>query len=184
MDEFLQLPDVLETLPKNFRESLGNLDYHRGCFPVKPAKHLFGDRYVTIGDAAGLIRPFKGKGVNAACLMGIKAAETMMYVGISKEAFKTYMRCFLEVIKDLPYANAVRRFVIWGAYYGFLKPIFRIADDHPALRRALFDSVSGEKGISGNISRHGKHIAPAENKRNNNPSVSEAYCPGKTLNRV
>ena len=41
---------------------MGTLDYHRGCFPVKPAKHLFGDRYVTIGDAAGLIRPFKGKG--------------------------------------------------------------------------------------------------------------------------
>ena len=145
MDEFLQLPDVLEILPRNFRESLGTLDYHRGCFPVKPAKHLFGDRYVTIGDAAGLIRPFKGKGVNAACLMGIKAAETMMYVGISKEAFKTYMSCFHEVIKDLPYANAVRRFVIWGAYYGFLAPIIRIAEDHPALRRALFDSVSGKR---------------------------------------
>ena len=145
MDEFLQLPDVLEILPRNFRESLGTLDYHRGCFPVKPAKHLFGDRYVTIGDAAGLIRPFKGKGVNAACLMGIKAAETMMHVGISKEAFKTYMNCFYEVIKDLPYANTVRRFVIWGAYYGFLTPIIRIADDHPALRRALFDSVSGKK---------------------------------------
>ena len=145
MDEFLQLPDVQEILPKNFRESLGTLDYHRGCFPVKPAKHLFGDRYVTIGDAAGLIRPFKGKGVNAACLMGIKAAETMMYVGISKEAFKTYMNSFYGVIKDLPYANAVRRFVIWGAYYGFLKPIISIAGDHPALRRALFDSVSGKR---------------------------------------
>ena len=145
MDEFLQLPDVLEILPRNFRESLGTLDYHRGCFPVKPAKHLFGDRYVTIGDAAGLIRPFKGKGVNAACLMGIKAAETMMYVGISKEAFKTYMSSFYEVIKDLPYANTVRRFVIWGAYYGFLMPIIRIADDHPALRHALFDSVSGKR---------------------------------------
>ncbi len=145
MDEFLQLPDVLEILPHNFKESPGTLDYHRGCFPVKPAKHLFGDRYVTVGDAAGLIRPFKGKGVNAACLMGIKAAETMMHVGISKEAFKTYMSSFHKVVKDLPYANIVRRFVIWGAYYGFLKPIFRIADDHPALRRALFDSVSGKR---------------------------------------
>ncbi|MBI2470861.1 MAG: hypothetical protein HYV59_06415 [Planctomycetes bacterium] len=145
MDEFLQLPDVLKILPGNFKESLGSLDYHRGCFPVKPARHLFGDRYVTIGDAAGLIRPFKGKGVNAACLMGIKAAETMMNTGISKEAFEIYVDGFLEVIKDLPYANAVRRFVIWGAYYGFLTPIIRIANDHPALRRALFDSVSGKK---------------------------------------
>ena len=145
MDEFLQLPDVLEILPRNFKESLGNLDYHRGCFPVKPAKHLFGDRYVTIGDAAGLIRPFKGKGVNAACLMGIKAAETMMDVGISEKAFQAYIDSFNDVKKDLPYAQVVRKFVIWGAYYGFLKPIIRIADDHPALRRALFDSVSGKK---------------------------------------
>ena len=38
MDEFLQLPDVLEILPKNFRESLGTLDYHRGCFPGKTCK--------------------------------------------------------------------------------------------------------------------------------------------------
>lgn len=145
MDEFLQLPDVLEVLPKNFRESLGDLDYHRGCFPVKPARHLCGDRYVTIGDAAGLIRPFKGKGVNSACLMGIKAAETIINVGISGEAFQTYADSFSEVIKDLPYAHAVRRFVIWGAYYGFLTPIMQIASGHPACKRALFDSVSGKK---------------------------------------
>ncbi|MEP9412216.1 MAG: hypothetical protein HRF42_12620 [Candidatus Brocadia sp.] len=145
MDEFLQLPAVLEVLPKNFRESLRDLDYHRGCFPIKPAKHLCGDRYVTIGDAAGLIRPFKGKGVNSACLMGIKAAETMINVGISREAFQTYVDSFREVIKDLPYAHAVRRFVIWGAYYGFLTPIIQIARDHPACKRALFDSVSGKK---------------------------------------
>ena len=63
----------------------------------------------------------------------------------AKEAFKTYMNSFHEVIKDLPYANTVRRVVIWGAYYGFLTPIISIADDHPALRRALFDSVSGKR---------------------------------------
>lgn len=145
MDEFLQLPAVSEVLPKNFRESLGSLDYHRGCFPIKPAKHLYGDRYVTIGDAAGLIRPFKGKGVNSACLMGIKAAETMINIGISREAFQTYADSFSEVIKDLPYAHTVRRFVIWGAYYGFLTPIIQIATDHPACKKALFDSVSGKK---------------------------------------
>ncbi len=145
MDEFLQLPAVLEVLPKNFRDSLNNLDYHRGCFPIKPAKHLYGDRYVTIGDAAGLIRPFKGKGVNSACLMGIKAAETMINIGISVKAFQTYADSFSEVIKDLPYAHAVRRFVIWGAYYGFLTPIIQIATNHSACKRALFDSVSGKK---------------------------------------
>ncbi|NUO09456.1 MAG: hypothetical protein HUU08_12390 [Candidatus Brocadia sp.] len=145
MDEFLQLPAVLKVLPENFHESLKRLDYHRGCFPIKPAKHLYGDRYVTVGDAAGLIRPFKGKGVNSACLMGIKAAETMMNAGISREAFRTYMGSFREVIKDLPYAHTVRRFVIWGASYGFLTPIIQIAKDNPVLKKALFDSVSGKK---------------------------------------
>ncbi len=145
MDEFLRLTDVQEILPKNFNESQKNLDYHRGCFPIKPAKHLFGDRYVTIGDAAGLIRPFKGKGVNSACLMGIRAAEVMMDVGISRQAFRIYLKSFREVIRDLPYAHTARRLVIWGAYYGFLTPVIRIAHTEPALRKALFDSVSGKK---------------------------------------
>jgi hypothetical protein len=38
-----------------------------------------------------------------------------------------------------------------------------------------------EKGIPGNNTGYSKHIAPAENKRNNNPSVSEAYHPGKAM---
>lgn len=145
MDAFLQLPDVLEVLPENFKDSLNSPDYHRGCFPIKPAKFFFGDRYVAIGDAAGLIRPFKGKGVNAACLMGIKAAETMMNVGISKDAFKTYVAGFREVIKDLPYAKMARRFVIWGAYYGFLSPIIQIAKENQTCKKALFDSISGKR---------------------------------------
>ncbi|MCF6157456.1 MAG: hypothetical protein E3K32_02555 [wastewater metagenome] len=145
MDKFLRLPEVLAILPENFKESLDKLDYHRGCFPIRPAKNLFGNRYVTVGDAAGLIRPFKGKGVNAACLMGIAAAETMMHVGISKEAFRTYADSFREVMKDLPYAKAVRRFVIWGTRYGFLTPIIQTAKNHPLCKRALFDSISGKK---------------------------------------
>jgi len=145
MNAFLRQPEVIKLLPENFKDSLGKLDFHRGCFPIQPARNLFGDRYVTIGDAAGLIRPFKGKGVNSACLMGIKAAETMMDVGISKKAFKTYLQGFKEVIRDLPYARAVRRLIIWGAYYGFLKPIIQIAEYNPILRKALFDSVSGRR---------------------------------------
>ncbi|NUN22419.1 MAG: hypothetical protein HUU09_03010 [Candidatus Jettenia caeni] len=145
MDEFLRLPDVLGVLPQNFREFLDKLDYHRGCFPIKPAKNLFGNRYVTIGDAAGLIRPFKGKGVNAACLMGIAAAETMIYAGISKEAFQTYADNFQEIMRDIPYAKAARKFVIWGTYYGFLAPIIQIAKNHPSCKQALFDSISGKK---------------------------------------
>ncbi|MBM4053138.1 MAG: hypothetical protein FJ264_00400 [Planctomycetes bacterium] len=150
MDNFLQQPEVTNLLPDNFIKDIDCLDYHRGCFPIKPAKYLFGDRYVIIGDAAGLIRPFKGKGVNAACLMGIKAAETMMNVGISKRAFQTsYFTGFNDVIKDLPYAKVVRHFVIWGAYYGFLGAVIQIAKNNPVLKKALFDSVSGRKSYRG-----------------------------------
>ena len=72
MDEFLQLPDVLEILPKISGNRWAPSITIAAVFGKTRAKDLFGDRYVTIGDAAGLIRPFKGKGVNAACLMGIK----------------------------------------------------------------------------------------------------------------
>ena len=78
--------------------------------------------------------------------MGIKAAETMMNVGISKKAFHTsYFNSFYDVIKDLPYARAVRRFIIWGAYYGFLGSVIQIAKSNPELKGALFDSVSGRR---------------------------------------
>lgn len=77
--------------------------------------------------------------------MGIKAAEVMMNVGISQKAFQTYRNSFQEIIQDLPYANVVRRFVVWGAYYGFLMPVIRMANTHSALKKALFDSVSGKR---------------------------------------
>jgi hypothetical protein len=38
--------------------------------------------------------------------------------------------------------------------------------------------------VSPEFSRYGKHIAPAENKRNNIPAISEAYYLGKMLNLV
>ena len=64
-----------------------DLFYSRWQFPTSPAKNLFGDRYVTVGDAAGIIRAFKGKGVNTACMTGIKAAEIMGGRGYIKRSF-------------------------------------------------------------------------------------------------
>ncbi|MGR3176676.1 MAG: FAD-dependent monooxygenase, partial [Candidatus Anammoxibacter sp.] len=123
MEKFLELKNVQKVLPPSFPENIEKLDFHRGCFPISPAKHLFGNRYVVVGDAAGLIRPFKGKGINSACLMGIKAAEVMMNVGVSKTAFKDYFNHFSEIIKDLPYARAVRRTIITAANLGYLSII-------------------------------------------------------------
>lgn len=145
MERFLERKDVQGVLPQNFPDHIKELDFHRGCFPIGPAKHLFGDRYVVVGDAAGLIRPFKGKGVNSACLMGIKAADVMMNVGISREAFKDYYKHFSEVIKDLPYAKAVRRMVISASNRGYLSLIIKLAKKDKTLENALFYSVSGTR---------------------------------------
>ncbi|HLG30714.1 MAG TPA: hypothetical protein VI387_10925, partial [Candidatus Brocadiales bacterium] len=107
--------------------------------------HLFGDRYVTVGDAAGLIRAFKGKGVNVACLTGIKAAQTMMDVGISKEAFKVYYNSSADVVKDIPYGKLVRQLAILSAKHGFLTPMIQLAKRDAVFKRALYYSVSGSK---------------------------------------
>ena len=101
IQRFLRLSNVQSVLPESFAKDIEKLNFHRGCFPIGPAKNLFGNRYVTIGDAAGLIRPFKGKGINSACLMGIKTAEVMMKRGISKGAFHYYYDHFSEIITDL-----------------------------------------------------------------------------------
>ena len=108
MDDFLLMPQVTRVLPSNFAMQRHELFYSRWQFPTSPAKNLFGDRYVTVGDAAGIIRAFKGKGVNTACMTGIRAAEVMMDVGISKEAFKDYYNSFSAITSDLPYGKAVR----------------------------------------------------------------------------
>jgi hypothetical protein len=55
-----------------------------------------------------------------------------------------YLNSFLEAIQDLPYANAVRKAVVWGANYGFLMPVIRMANTHAAMKKALYDSVSGK----------------------------------------
>ncbi len=145
MQRFLALSDVQEVLPKSFAENIEKLGFHRGCFPIGPAKNLYGNRYVTIGDAAGLIRPFKGKGINSACLMGMKTAEVMMKRGISKEAFSHYYDHFSEIITDLPYARTIRRMVISAANRGYLSVLLDVAKRDKSLEKALFYSVSGTK---------------------------------------
>lgn len=145
IERFLELDNVLAELPAGFAKSRGDLDFHRGCFPVSPAKELYGDRYVAIGDAAGLIRPFKGKGVNSACLMGMKAAEVMMNAGVSKVALKEYFNHFSEIVKDIPYARAIRRMVISAANRGYLSVIIKVAREDKAMEKALFYSVAGTK---------------------------------------
>jgi flavin-dependent dehydrogenase len=145
MDNFLLMPQVIKVLPSNFAMQRHELSYSRWQFPTAPAKNLFGDRYVTVGDAAGIIRAFKGKGVNTACITGIKAAEVMMDVGISKEAFKDYYNSFSYITGDLPYGKAVRLLATFSAHFGLFSSMIQLAKEDKKFRTAFFNSVAGGK---------------------------------------
>ncbi len=145
MDNFLLMPQVTRVLPSNFAIQRHELFYSRWQFPTSPAKNLFGDRYVTVGDAAGIIRAFKGKGVNTACMTGIRAAEVMMGVGISKEAFKDYYNSFSDITSDLPYGKIIRTLAGFSAHYGLFTPMIQLAKEDKKFRTAFFNSVAGSR---------------------------------------
>lgn len=145
MDKFLDLPMVREVLPDDVNEILPRLYYFKGRFPTLPAQGIFGDRYVMIGDTAGLNRPFKGKGINSAVITGIKAAETMMNNGISKSSFRDYMRSCCELTEDIPYGKALRFFTLWLKKLSLLDRVLKAAEHSPPLQRALFNIVSGHE---------------------------------------
>ncbi len=145
MDKFLRLPAVKKALPDNPEEISPRLYYFKGKFPTLPAKGILGDRYVMVGDAAGLNRPFKGKGINTAFMTGMKAAEVMIHRGISRTAFQEYLKRCSELTDDIPYGKILRFFTIQGAKKGLLDSLFEVAKDEPLLRKAFFNIVSGQK---------------------------------------
>lgn len=149
MDRFLSSAPVRAVLPFIDRaHPLNPNDFHnfKGRFPISIARGFYGDRYVLVGDAAGLVRAFKGKGVNSACLTGLWAAEVIMTRGISSRAFaENYTHACHEILADLPYGRAVRHLVKTGSRLGLLDLALAIAEGEPALQAALFDAVSGHR---------------------------------------
>jgi flavin-dependent dehydrogenase len=98
-----------------------------------------------IGDAAGLNRPFKGKGINSAVITGIRAAESIVDHGISEEAFQMYLKSCSELTDDIPYGKILRFLTIKSSKYGLLDSIFERAKKEDVLRRAFFNIVSGQE---------------------------------------
>lgn len=146
MRSFLSQPAVRAELP-NFDHAgeydPNDLRYYKGRFPRSLARGYYGDRYVMVGDAAGLVRAFKGKGVTSAVLTSIRAAETIIRNGISEQAFhQHYKPANLDIVQDMPYGRFMRLVTIFIARYGLLDPVLRAARKTPALRSALFDAVS------------------------------------------
>ncbi|NIO48604.1 MAG: hypothetical protein GTN73_04080 [Candidatus Aminicenantes bacterium] len=145
MDKFLNLPSVREALPDNLDNFLPQLYYFKGKFPTFPAKGVYGDRYVMVGDAAGLNRPFKGKGINSAVITGIRAAEVIFNHGVSKEAFQNYLKSCSDLTDDIPYGKIVRFLTIQSSKHGFLDAILETAKKEGAMRQAFFNIVSGQE---------------------------------------
>jgi flavin-dependent dehydrogenase len=139
MRAFLALPQVRGVMEITPDED----QFYKGRFPVGLAGHYYGDRYVTAGDAAGLVRPFKGKGVTSAIITGGHAAMTLFEDGISARAFDAFARRCAEITGDLWYGRMMRR-LAWTTGHRFsFDPVIRQAEENPALRALLFDCVSG-----------------------------------------
>jgi flavin-dependent dehydrogenase len=140
MNIFLRLPAVRALLPP-----MHELKYYKGKFPIGPARNSFGDRFVTVGDSGGLIRPLKGKGVNSAILTGARAARTVVEDGISREAFaKFYQECD-DLIADNLYGIGLRALINLNSRARLLGCVIETAKREPQLRRAMFGVVSGNR---------------------------------------
>jgi flavin-dependent dehydrogenase len=96
-----------------------------------------------IGDASGLVRAFKGKGVTTAVLTGVRAAETILKYGYSKQTFQDHYRSAnQDIVQDLPYGRAMRILTIFMSRTKLMDPVLRAAQSTPELQAALFDAVS------------------------------------------
>jgi len=145
MDEFLNLSFVRHALPENLDNFLPHLYYFKGKFPTFPAKGTIGDRYVMVGDAAGLNRPFKGKGINSAVITGIKAAEAIANHGFSKLALQNYLNNCKELIEDFPYGRILRHLTLISKKYKLLDSILETSKNIHKINQAFFNIVSGQK---------------------------------------
>lgn len=145
MDKFLHLPAVKKALPYNLDTIIPHLYYFKGKFPTLPAKNPVGDRYIMVGDAAGLNRPFKGKGINSAVITGIKAAEVIINHGVSKQAFREYLKNCCELTDDIPYGKILRYVTNRFSKYGFLDSVIETAKKEEKLKKIFFNIVSGHE---------------------------------------
>ena len=127
--------------------TFGEERFFKGKFPNSPAKRICGDRYIIIGDAAGLLRPFKGKGVTAACKSGICAAHTIMHCGISRGALSEFYRQMDEVVRDRAYGKVMRNVANFCARWRLTDSVLWLASTNENLRRMLFFSITGQRSF-------------------------------------
>jgi flavin-dependent dehydrogenase len=143
MDRLFKWGPVREIVrPEECQESIPQ--YYKGRFPTSWARRVYGERHVIVGDAAGLVRPFKGKGVTTACMTGYLAAVTMMDVGIGKRAMRRFYAECRELTDDIFFGRVVRLLVRLANRTGAVDELIRQAREDHALRAAMYCCVSGE----------------------------------------
>ncbi len=147
MAAFLARPEVQSVLPgfgQAGEPGPSGLHVFKGRFPCSLARHYYGNRYVLVGDAAGLVRAFKGKGVSSAVLTGMRAAETIFFAGVTEGAFaEHYEHANRDITGDMIYGLGMRRLVGLSTRLGLVDPVMRAARHNTALQEALFGAVSG-----------------------------------------
>lgn len=158
MRTFLSQPKIDQIVGLSGFHHSNDLKFFKGRFPSNLASGFYGDRYVVVGDAAGLVRPFKGKGVTSAVLSGIRAARTILRQGVSKQAFHDHYRpANQDITGDLVYGRAARLITINLARFKLLNPVLRAAAANPDLQSALHGAVSGHMPYKQVL---GKSLAP------------------------
>lgn len=143
MEHFLQLNEVKKWIPPHKERT-----YFKGQFPTGPAHQFYGDDYLIIGDAAGLVRPFKGKGVHSAILSGKVAAETIINHDTTKLAIKQNFIKYPQIQKilnDYKYGAIIRKLTIQASHYNLLKYIINYARKNKAIETALYNAVSANR---------------------------------------
>jgi flavin-dependent dehydrogenase len=141
LNEFLGFKKVIEILPEGIRE---NINYFSGKFPSSPARKPYGDRYVTVGDATGWLRPLKGKGINLAAITGINAAKVMIGEGYSKKHFEKYKAMCKEFRQDYKYGILVSLSLKMLIKTGILDFMIKKAKTNKRIHNILYDAVSAE----------------------------------------
>jgi flavin-dependent dehydrogenase len=143
MDKLLEWKPVRDIVRREECQEQ-QLEYYEGRFPASQGRHIYGERYVTIGDAAGLVRPFKGKGVTTACVTAHRAAVTMIEFGIGKHAMRRFYAECRDLVEDIFFGRIVRALVHLAHRSGAVDEVIRQARNDPALRAAMHCCISGE----------------------------------------
>ncbi len=147
LDAFFKHPEVRSVLPENLDDIVKDLYYFKGKFPISIASRFYGNRYICLGDSAGLVRPFKGKGINSGFMTGFYAARVMMEYGISRKRLSYFTEDLKEIQDDLIYGRVLRGLTKFASNRRLIDPILKLAEREPALKSALFHCVSANKNF-------------------------------------